>query len=251
MTGGWDQARKKAPLQPIIGTSSQDENVKLTWMVAMIRRVPGVRPQSNSAVFRRDRGFSLIEVMMTVVLIGISLALAVPSFRDMVEKRQVTNAAEQVAAFINTAQGVAMKTNQLVTVSYTHNGDNDWCIGATSGADACSCSQTNSEAADYCQIDSMTYILDNSHTKDLELMNAMIGDGAYAFDPVRGLVVGLEEPLTAEIHSPSGEFRLNLEINSTGRVLVCSEDNAHSIPGYELCSQGGGEETVESPEEVM
>ena len=203
----------------------------------MIRNVPGARPNISSANRSLCRGFSLIEVLMTVVLLAVSLALAVPSFRDMAEKRQVTNAAEQVASFINTAQGVAMKTNQVVTVSWNHTEENDWCIGAVSGETACNCEQADSTAANYCQIDSMAFILDNSHTGNLQLMNAMTGDGAYAFDPVRGLVVGLENPLGAEIHSPNGDFRLNLEINSTGRVILCSEDSSHAIPGYPLCSQ--------------
>lgn len=205
----------------------------------MISNVPGARP--NTSIDNRSlcRGFSLIEVLMTVVLLAVSLALAVPSFRDMVEKRQVTNAAEQVASFINTAQGVAMKTNQLVTVSWTHNGDSDWCIGATSGTAACDCSQTDTTAGDYCQIDAMAYVINASHTNNLQLMHAMIGDGAYSFDPVRGLVVDLETPLSAEIRSPSGDYRLNLVMNSVGRVILCSDDSAYAIPGYKVCSDPG------------
>jgi hypothetical protein len=76
-------------------------------------------------------------------------------------------------------------------------------------------------------------------------MNAMNGDGAYAFDPVRGLVVDLETPLSAEIHSPNGEFRLNMILNTTGRVVLCSEDSTHAVPGYELCPSSGWQ--VEEP----
>jgi type IV fimbrial biogenesis protein FimT len=173
--------------------------------------------------------------MMSLVLVAIGLALALPSYRDMVEKRQVTNGAEQLASFINTAQGVAMKTNQVVTVSYHKSGHDDWCIGAVSGETACDCTETDTSATDYCQIATQPFVLNNAHAGDLELMHAMKGDGAYAFDPIRGLFLDLDDSLTLELHSNSRDFRLNLVVNSTGRVILCSGDSERSIPGYQAC----------------
>lgn len=203
----------------------------------MIRIGPGVRPTCSASLYSRNRGFSLIEVMMTVVLLAISLVLAMPSFRDMVEKRQVTNGAEQLASFINTAQGVSMKTNQVVTVSWSRTDDDDWCIGAIAGENPCDCGQTNTAAADYCQIDARQFILDNSHTGNLELMHEIEGadDDAYAFDPVRGLFVDMNESLTMELRSQSEDFRLNLMVNNTGRVILCSDDSSYAVPGYAAC----------------
>jgi type IV fimbrial biogenesis protein FimT len=185
--------------------------------------------------------------MMSVLLMAIGMALALPSYRDMVEKRQVTNGAEQVAAFINVAQGVAMKTNQVVTVSYTRTADDEWCIGAVSGETACDCTVTDSTAIDYCQIASQPYILDNSHASDRELVHSVTGDGAYAFDPIRGLFVDLNDSLSMELRSPSDEFRLNVMVNNTGRVILCSNSADHAIPGYEVCpAQAVVEEVAES-----
>jgi prepilin-type N-terminal cleavage/methylation domain-containing protein len=182
-----------------------------------------------------SRGFSLIEVLMSLVLLGIGMALAIPSYRDMVEKRQITNGAEQLASFINTAQGVSMKTNQVVTVSYSRSDDDDWCVGAIAGTTACDCTQNNVEATDYCQIASQPFILNNGHAGNLELMHAMNGDGSYAFDPIRGLFMDLDDSLTVELRSPSEDFRLNMVVNSTGRVVLCSDGSEHAIPGYETC----------------
>lgn len=214
----------------------------------MIRRTLGVRSRgtaSNSHCFRH-RGFSLVEIMMSLVLLGIGMALALPSYRDMVEKRQVTNGAEQLASFINTAQGVAMKTNQVVTISYDRSGHDDWCIGAVSGETACDCTVTDTSATDYCQIATQPFILNNGHAGDRELMHAMEGDGAYAFDPIRGLFLDLDDSLTLELHSNNRDFRLNLMVNSTGRVILCSGDSTHSIPGYQACPVVVVEEVPES-----
>jgi len=201
----------------------------------MIRRTLSIHSKGDRPGNFRNQGFSLIEVLMSVVLLGIGMALAVPSYRDMVEKRQITNGAEQLASFINTAQGVAMKTNQVVTVSYSRSDDDDWCVGAISGTTACDCTQSNTEATDYCQIAAQPFILNNSHAGDLELMHAMNGDGSYAFDPIRGLFLDLDDSLTVELRSPNEDFRLNMVVNSSGRVMLCSDGSDHGIPGYETC----------------
>jgi type IV fimbrial biogenesis protein FimT len=205
----------------------------------MIGSILHLGRRGHSHRVSRHRGFSLIEVMMSLVLMGIGMALALPSYRDMVEKRQITNGAEQMAAFVNTAQGVAMKTNQVVTVSYNRVDTDDWCIGAISGADPCDCTVTNTAADNFCQIASQPFVLDNSHAADRNLVYAMSdnGDGLYAFDPVRGLLTELDDSLTVELRSPNQQFQLNLMVNNTGRVTLCSASAEHAVPGYAVCPQ--------------
>lgn len=210
-------------------------------MEAMIRRTLRTGPLGRPHLVSRHRGFSLVEVMMSLVLMGIGMALALPSYRDMVEKRQVTNGAEQLAAFVNTAQGVAMKTNRVVTVSYSWSDEDDWCIGAISGATACDCrvAYTDPPADNYCQIASQPFVLDNSHAADRNLVYAMSdnGDDSYAFDPVRGLLTELDDSLTVELRSQDQQFRLNLQVNNTGRVTLCSASADYAVPGYAVCPQ--------------
>ena len=201
----------------------------------MIRRTLSARSRGTTPYnCSRHRGFTLVEVIMSVVLLAIGTALALPSYRDMVEKRQVPNGAEQLASFINTAQGVAMKTNQVVTVSYSRSDGDNWCVGAVSGETACDCTESDPDALDYCQIASQPFILNNSHAGDLDLMHNMDGDGAYAFDPIRGLLLDLDDSFTAELRSPSEDFRLTLVVNSTGRVTLCG-DSSYAVPGYQTC----------------
>ncbi len=183
--------------------------------------------------FRRHRGFTLVEVMMSIVLVAIGTSLAVPSYRSMVEKRQLTHSAEQLAAFVSSVQSIATRTNQVVTVSYVREHHDEWCIGAVSNADdtACVCTQASPTAGDYCAIDGQQFVLDQTLSNGSELMHSITG-GSYSFDPIRGLADG---SLTMELHTTSRNYKLNLMVNNTGRVVLCSHDASHAIPGYDVC----------------
>jgi type IV fimbrial biogenesis protein FimT len=207
----------------------------------------GARGRGHLSAPLRSRGFSLVELFMSVLLVAIGAAVALPSYRDMVEKRQLTNAAEQVASFVNTTQGVAMKTNRTVTVSYARSGGDDWCVGAIAGETACDCTQTEPDEADYCQIGSQPFTIGAGHTAGLELLHNIDGDGAYAFDPIRGLFRDLDDALTMEMRSESDAFRLNVLVNNTGRVTICSADASHAIPGYGVCGAGVDVDPVPAP----
>lgn len=200
----------------------------------MIDKSLGARSKGKTLFISRHRGFSLVEIMMSIVLVAIGTALALPSYRDMVEKRQVTNGAEQLASFINAAQGAAMKTNDEVWVSWSRTNSGDWCIGANTDA-TCDCTQDNA-----CQINGQDFVIDASAAGNRDLMYNIVGGGddkAYAFDPVRGLMLDLDDSLELQLRSNNEDFRLNLQVNNTGRVVLCSDSATHAVPGYEVCQR--------------
>ena len=208
---------------------------------------PVASPRGHFPRVSRCRGFTLLEVLMSVVLMGIGVALALPSYRDMVEKRQVTNGAEQVASFINSAQGVSMKTNRFVKVSWDHVDDNEWCVGATIVADPgdtpCDCTGDD-EDAPACEINGEAFVLNQSHAGNRDLMVDIGGEdtGSYTFNPVRGFSPDLGSDLTFSMRSPGDDFRINLMVNQVGRVILCSGDSSHAVPGYEPCPTQAEEE---------
>lgn len=194
--------------------------------------IQGIRPNNP---YRSQCGFTIIEVLVAVVLLAIGTALAIPSYVSMVEKRQLTSAAEQLVSFVNATQGVASRTNQIVTVSFNHDGYDDWCVGATMGPDACDCEETVATESDFCEIDSEPYVLNQDVASAPELMHGMSGAAAYSFDPVRGIFIEMDDSVTLEMHARSRDYKLNMLVNSTGRVTLCSKDSAHAVPGYDLC----------------
>jgi len=209
-------------------------------MIDMIRRILNIRSGRSSQgrtphTFRRHRGFTIVEIMMSITLVAVAAAMALPSYRVMIEKRQLTNGAEQLAAFVNTVQGISSRTNRVVTVSYSRVDHDEWCIGAVMGTTPCVCTQTSPSASDYCAIDAQKFVLDNTNTDNREFLHEIEGDGAYAFDPIRGLFQDPEDSLTMRLHTDSRDYKLNLMVNNTGRVMLCSEDDEHNIPGYDIC----------------
>lgn len=82
-------------------------------------------PGMHKHIFRDGRaGFSLIEVMMVVVLIGIMAAIAAPSLSGYVDRSHARSAADRVRADIGYARMLAVRharptVVRFVDASYT------------------------------------------------------------------------------------------------------------------------------------
>lgn len=199
---------------------------------------------------RRNRGFSIVELMIVLVIIAISISLALPSWQTMIEKRRVVAGAEQIVSFISLARGEAIKRGQEVTVSWHSNGSHseNWCIGLKLGAVACDCMVTTTTASDFCEIDDAPRRVTQSDFVDMgyEFFHAADNDSSFSFDPVRGLVTNNEANLFTNsymfyLHNDievGGQrlFELQVRINRTGRINICADDDRKSIiGGYPVC----------------
>ena len=72
-------------------------------------------------------GMSLIELLIGLVLVGILLALGVPSFAAWMQNVQVRNAAESISNGLQLARANAIQRNKSVT--FTMNGpDSSWSV---------------------------------------------------------------------------------------------------------------------------
>ena len=68
----------------------------------------------RSAAHTRTRGFTLVELMITLAVAVILLVIAVPSFRTMTISNRLTTTANDVVAALNTARMEAIKRNASV-----------------------------------------------------------------------------------------------------------------------------------------
>lgn len=74
------------------------------------------------------RGFTLLELMITVALLGILAALAAPSFNSLIQSSRLTASANELVAALQMARMEAIRTNSRVEVCPSTNGSS--CAGS-------------------------------------------------------------------------------------------------------------------------
>lgn len=81
-----------------------------------------------------NRGFTLVELMVTIALLSIIAALAVPSFSDMIDRHRNQTAARQLFGSLNYARSMAVSRQRTVTICGSDdgsscNGSSNWSAG--------------------------------------------------------------------------------------------------------------------------
>lgn len=197
-------------------------------------------PQDTGNGISTQKGFTVTELMVALAVVAIITSLAFPSYRLLIEKRQVTSGAEQVAAFLSAVQIESVMRNEQLTVYYDRQGTADWCLGimdpvslAVNGDGTCDCNDPT--AADACEVAGEPRMMSNANLTYPEVVDAMTGDGNFTYDPVRGVLVNPADTLEVEFISDDDHFALNVQVGPTGRVRTCSDASDTAVPGYQIC----------------
>jgi len=65
---------------------------------------------------RRGAGFSLVELMVTIAVLAILLAIGIPSFASLIAANRLTSATNELVASLQTARTEAIRRNARITV---------------------------------------------------------------------------------------------------------------------------------------
>lgn len=183
-------------------------------------------------------GFGSIELLAGLAILGVLIGVAAPSYHSAVEKRRLSQGAELIVAFVQTVQSEAIKRNRKVTVSYATGDGGQWCIGARFGQSACECMETNPAEPAWCGQDGVPWVLRQDDIDADNLVRSVSGDGAYVFDPVRGLFIDPGDMLMLDLSAGDGQFQANVSVVSSGRVSVCLPEGSSGFPEFPSCPQG-------------
>lgn len=183
------------------------------------------------------RGFTLVELMVTIAVLAILLAAATPSFVDFFDKYRLRGAVDDVISVIAEARVGAVKADRDVDVSFGGSA-NAWCVGANgavepgagnpaAGAVACDCSDNSPQ----CLVGGETLRIEPGRHGAVSVSAVTTN---FSFDSKLGVVM----PLAAQsvtFTSPSGKFDLRLDINALGQSMVCVPNGKPAIAGVDPC----------------
>ncbi|MBB4843558.1 prepilin-type N-terminal cleavage/methylation domain-containing protein [Paucibacter oligotrophus] len=150
-----------------------------------------------------QQGFTLLEAAVVIAITAILLAVAVPSYHNLLQRQQLRLAGEALAQDMRMARELSIRENTTVYISYKPG--KQWCWGLSRGQ-ACDC------AAQVCSISRM----DQEHFPHVLLDIAQDA----AFSAGRGQV---EQFGDAAFRTERGQH-LRVSLNAMGRARLCGRD---------------------------
>lgn len=185
---------------------------------------------------RKSSGLSVLEILASIAVAGVLAGIAVPAYQAAVEKRQLSNAAEQVSFFLNSVRSEAVQRNRRVLVSFEGLEDGRWCLGATLGRLPCDCSETVTTEPDSCRLGSSDRVLRDSDVQTGNLLVSASGDGHFTMDPVRGLPIDANDRTVIALQTENLAYEIQIQLSASGRVFICQAEDSKQISPYKQCS---------------
>ena len=83
---------------------------------------------------QKSAGFTLLELMIAVVVVGILATIALPSFREFIERSNVRSSAESVLNALQLARAEAVRRNEQITFTLgSGTGATSWQVADSAG----------------------------------------------------------------------------------------------------------------------
>ncbi|QBY03410.1 prepilin-type N-terminal cleavage/methylation domain-containing protein [Thalassotalea sp. HSM 43] len=191
---------------------------------------------------KRIKGITLIEILITVLVLSILVSAAGPSFMDSFKKGKLVSAAEQMYSFLQQARSESIARSEEVHFTVSNMTSSSWSYGMKVG-ESCDPSKTSNTDPLACVLtiddgdgsysaanDDVLFRVDGSEHDELSIrMYYQSGTitTSLVFDPTRGTVdVGRNF-----MFSDASNNAIVVRVNRLGVVNICSDDYAE----YNAC----------------
>jgi type IV fimbrial biogenesis protein FimT len=173
-----------------------------------------------------------MELLIVVTIVGILLAIGVPSLRDLILKNRLRGAAEEAQSMLQFARSEAVKRNEDVTVTIDEGDPPPWCFGAAVSDPAtnpnCDCTTTTS-----CVLAiAGTNVLKRVSSVDYRgvTLDSNLHSDEVEYDHRRGLTTD-----AGTLFFKNGRFEIRVVVGPLGRVRMCSPSGTTKVLGYDDC----------------
>lgn len=177
-----------------------------------------------------QRGFTLLELIVTVAVLAIVLTFGVPSMKNAIEKRETIAAAEQIYSELQLARSEAIARSESLFMNIV--GGASWAIGVSDNA-ACDPSD-NAPACvlpDTAGNNPVTHRFTFSDHPDVTIATTA---NQIAFQSQRGTATSADIDITSE-----GDvgYVMSVTVGALGQINMCSSDAdpAKHVLGYGSC----------------
>ncbi|MCD9522147.1 prepilin-type N-terminal cleavage/methylation domain-containing protein [Photobacterium carnosum] len=175
-----------------------------------------------------QRGFTLLELVFTVVIMGIVIAMAAPSFNGLIESNKIKRLATEIEWLLVQAKSEAVMSRKNVYVNTPlvmgTRINSNWCVFSSTNIDKKSCDDIDTHSLS--SIDSANFsgvTFKNSKT----LIQ-------FSFDPIYGKPKNIG--FGGNFDYQLGGYHLKTVIyNKTGRIYTCLQDGSNKLSNYEKC----------------
>jgi len=177
------------------------------------------------------RGYTLLELLLTVALLASAVGFAVPTMSTMAERRQTMGAVERIYSELQLARSAAVATSQPVFMNI--NSGTNWAMGVS---DNSACDPVDNDPA--CSIpdvdgnNAITYrfsVADNDNVQ-IDANNAQI-----VFSSQRGTATPANITVTS---LGDAGYIVNIIVRPLGQIAICSPiaDPARHLTSYRECA---------------